>query len=105
MLFSAFAFFFFLMTRPPPRSTLFPYTTLFRSPAHLKIQSEVWAAGPVRSAKNERRPFEGPPFAETGEFRGMRRAGQDLAGASIFFCLISLALSTNTRSEEHTSEL
>src|SRR2546421_8137848 len=22
---------FFLMTRPPPRSTLFPYTTLFRS--------------------------------------------------------------------------
>src|SRR5206468_13115316 len=24
--------FFFLMTLPPPRSTLFPYTTLFRSP-------------------------------------------------------------------------
>src|SRR5690349_23092378 len=24
---------FFLMIRPPPRSTLFPYTTLFRSPA------------------------------------------------------------------------
>src|SRR5687767_15640450 len=24
-------FFFFLMIRPPPRSTLFPYTTLFRS--------------------------------------------------------------------------
>src|SRR5205809_2010641 len=23
---------FFLMTPPPPRSTLFPYTTLFRSP-------------------------------------------------------------------------
>src|SRR5438132_5353539 len=26
------AFLFFLMTRPPPTSTLFPYTTLFRSP-------------------------------------------------------------------------
>src|SRR5438552_8165035 len=26
-------FFFFLMIRPPPRSTLFPYTTLFRSEA------------------------------------------------------------------------
>src|SRR2546430_15758952 len=26
-------FFFFLMIRRPPRSTLFPYTTLFRSPA------------------------------------------------------------------------
>src|SRR5690349_21896822 len=24
---------FFIMLRPPPRSTLFPYTTLFRSPA------------------------------------------------------------------------
>src|SRR6266496_1049183 len=24
------SFFFFLMIRPPPRSTLFPYTTLFR---------------------------------------------------------------------------
>src|SRR3712207_7536330 len=27
--------FFFLMIRRPPRSTLFPYTTLFRSPATL----------------------------------------------------------------------
>src|SRR5205823_14937193 len=27
----SFSFFFFLMIRPPPRSTLFPYTTLFRS--------------------------------------------------------------------------
>src|SRR5207249_9212953 len=29
--FSCFCFFFFLMLRRPPRSTLFPYTTLFRS--------------------------------------------------------------------------
>src|SRR6266404_6994747 len=28
---SGFLFFFFLMIRRPPRSTLFPYTTLFRS--------------------------------------------------------------------------
>src|SRR5438034_6578174 len=28
-----FFFFFFLMIRPPPSSTLFPYTTLFRSAA------------------------------------------------------------------------
>src|SRR5437870_13579971 len=28
---SIFFFFFFLMIRRPPRSTLFPYTTLFRS--------------------------------------------------------------------------
>src|ERR1039458_10797855 len=29
----SFLVFFFLMIRRPPRSTLFPYTTLFRSPA------------------------------------------------------------------------
>src|SRR5437879_11975489 len=29
--YSLFCFFFFLMIRRPPRSTLFPYTTLFRS--------------------------------------------------------------------------
>src|SRR2546427_8261558 len=32
-------FFFFLMIRRPPRSTLFPYTTLFRSvPPHSEFQ-------------------------------------------------------------------
>src|SRR5579862_9989496 len=30
--------FFFLMTRRPPRSTLFPYTTLFRSPREHRMQ-------------------------------------------------------------------
>src|SRR2546425_12334540 len=29
--YNSFCFFFFLMIRRPPRSTLFPYTTLFRS--------------------------------------------------------------------------
>src|SRR5215211_8969847 len=31
VVFAFFFFFFFLMIRRPPRSTLFPYTTLFRS--------------------------------------------------------------------------
>src|SRR2546430_11194254 len=30
-------FFFFLMIRRPPRSTLFPYTTLFRSVVTLRV--------------------------------------------------------------------
>src|SRR3712207_9320329 len=30
--------FFFLMIRRPPRSTLFPYTTLFRSPAPGRVR-------------------------------------------------------------------
>src|SRR5947207_3611646 len=41
-----FCFFFFLILRPPPRSTLFPYTTLFRSPlifaALFKADPAVW---------------------------------------------------------------
>src|SRR2546430_13638660 len=32
-------FFFFLMIRRPPRSTLFPYTTLFRSQEHVRAMS------------------------------------------------------------------
>src|SRR2546429_5669442 len=31
-------FFFFLMIRRPPRSTLFPYPTLFRSKTHQKVR-------------------------------------------------------------------
>src|SRR3712207_6980638 len=34
---------FFLMIRRPPRSTLFPYTTLFRSEAHAGDAAEVRA--------------------------------------------------------------
>src|SRR3982751_7040146 len=40
-----FCFFFFLMIRRPPRSTLFPYTTLFRSRAGLdpvKVAHTLW---------------------------------------------------------------
>src|SRR2546422_10339866 len=37
-------FFFFLMIRRPPRSTLFPYTTLFRSPREVFRQNNVHAA-------------------------------------------------------------
>src|SRR5256885_15423005 len=36
-------FFFFLMIRRPPRSTLFPYTTLFRSPGPAKFGDGVRA--------------------------------------------------------------
>src|SRR2546421_12536194 len=36
--FCALPFFFFLMIRRPPRSTLFPYTTLFRSPDVLGVK-------------------------------------------------------------------
>src|SRR2546430_11586833 len=44
--------FFFLMIRRPPRSTLFPYTTLFRSRGGAALgQDPVWRCGRERAAK------------------------------------------------------
>src|SRR2546425_10926667 len=59
----SFFFFFFLMIRRPPRSTLFPYTTLFRSGA---FPAAVFRAG------RERPP--GKSRADLRRHRG-RRAG------------------------------
>src|SRR3989344_6247147 len=44
----SYAVFFFLMIRRPPRSTLFPYTTLFRSPLACfnKCFLCLWAVAP-----------------------------------------------------------
>src|SRR2546427_12815078 len=50
-----FSFFFFLMIRRPPRSTLFPYTTLFRSES---IQAEI-GGDPVQPAPVCSRTREG----------------------------------------------
>src|SRR5438876_4187725 len=49
-------FFFFLMIRRPPRSTLFPYTTLFRSlPEHVHFEVDASAgAGPPQRRHRER---------------------------------------------------
>src|SRR5258707_3666372 len=62
---SYFFFFFFLMIRRPPRSTLFPYTTLFRSRLKwldlhnlLGIVTLVWQvppSSPSRSAMQDRK--------------------------------------------------
>src|SRR6266542_7016969 len=50
-----FFFFFFLMIRRPPRSTLFPYTTLFRS-RHIHGVAYADGAEQDRSAEAELRP-------------------------------------------------
>src|SRR2546427_5853345 len=69
--------FFFLMIRRPPRSTLFPYTTLFRSHA--------------------RRPFR--PGRGTPREVGDQRSGGDR------FRALKRSSKEDGRSEEHTSEL
>src|SRR2546426_3384353 len=85
--------FFFLMIRRPPRSTLFPYTTLFRSRAK--------RAG-VRRSHRARQMNQGE--SQPSPRQGSRRRGDarpDLRhGAEKFLVLLA-----RPRSEEHTSEL
>src|SRR3712207_7300198 len=66
LLISLAIFFFFLMIRRPPRSTLFPYTTLFRSGqrhaqprtglhAHRRPQRRLRGDAPPRPRRHRRR--------------------------------------------------
>src|SRR2546427_9090083 len=75
------------MIRRPPRSTLFPYTTLFRSNAKLRI---VWGRG-----ENGRYPAEEFFLTECTEDQ-----------RSKFMATFRMvAEAGHVRSEEHTSEL
>src|SRR3712207_7029127 len=76
--------FFFLMIRRPPRSTLFPYTTLFRS----------WPRGTPRRGRGR-----------TGERAGESTRAVDGAGAARRGAAVNAPETVGTRSEEHTSEL
>src|SRR5215204_7138892 len=51
-------FFFFLMIRRPPRSTLFPYTTLFRSCSHCEPGSSPTRARTCIRARSEEHTSE-----------------------------------------------
>src|SRR6266550_5666189 len=55
---------FFLRIRRPPISTLFPYTTLFRSPARRWEQSGAQADAPCRPRSRRRRPGLPRPRSE-----------------------------------------
>src|SRR4051794_41498657 len=59
-----FFFFFFLMIRRPPRSTLFPYTTLFRSPPTSSPRS---SSGPTSSIRISRRACRAPRISSRSE--------------------------------------
>src|SRR2546426_11616471 len=53
-------FFFFLMIRRPPRSTLFPYTTLFRSRGRCRLSAERPDRSPVELRTRRVRPGHAP---------------------------------------------
>src|SRR3712207_6896368 len=74
------------MIRRPPRSTLFPYTTLFRSPGEgLQVR--------LRVARHPADPYL-EVHVRPGRVAGRAAARDHLAGGDL-----------PTRSEEHTSEL
>src|SRR3712207_7453317 len=80
------------MIRRPPRSTLFPYTTLFRSRApdrrYVRPDDRLGAARPAGRG--------GRADAGMAEPDAARRQAADPAGRGLI---------AGTRSEEHTSEL
>src|SRR5215471_12361853 len=56
-------FFFFLMIRRPPRSTLFPYTTLFRSPAAANAPAQQQPAKPAPAPSQQPSQSSGGAFS------------------------------------------
>src|SRR3712207_7723374 len=81
-------FFFFLMIRRPPRSTLFPYTTLFRS-------TEDQGGGQMDGVGDEADQRGGEPVLAFGGQADSQDGGADDPHAA----------DHAGRSEEHTSEL
>src|SRR2546430_17247718 len=81
-----FLFFFFLMIRRPPRSTLFPYTTLFRSPRACCF--------PTGRSEADRRPRHLRPHISAHRRSAATVRAPEPPGGE-----------PGGRSEEHTSEL
>src|SRR5207249_9889140 len=84
-------FFFFLMIRPPPRSTLFPYTTLFRSAAVARERRAQGAGPRARDLERDRAPAVGVAPAR-GAGRGGDRKSTRLNSSHVsisyaVFCL------------------
>src|SRR3712207_9159413 len=92
------------MIRRPPRSTLFPYTTLFRSGAVQAVDDAVWeAAGSVRNAP-------ATSVSEALSLLGSAAVNWPLRIAALLLLAwrrhwLRAAAFTLARSEEHTSEL
>src|SRR5256885_9104792 len=88
------------MIRRPPRSTLFPYTTLFRSLRALAVPAAELADHDVHVACEEHRAV-GEQLAA-----GVRqRAEHALAAEGLHEDLVLQRPILDRRSEEHTSEL
>src|SRR2546430_12021598 len=87
-------FFFFLMIRRPPRSTLFPYTTLFRS------------RDLVHHGRAERPPVEVPDVAERlPELPRSEEHTSELQSQSNLVCRLLLEKKKKKQPNMHASDL
>src|SRR3712207_7171424 len=88
------------MIRRPPRSTLFPYTTLFRS-----AKGKLWLCGPAVALDCGAYVCVAGPMATTQG--GLRVFARNDGGAHLHCDDSDHAAQTGdgVRSEEHTSEL
>src|SRR3989442_11730765 len=82
------------MIRRPPRSTLFPYTTLFRSPRKLAREAAGGGRGGDRAV----------PVQRDGAHGSLRRRHELAVAQSLALGDERLGVALG-RSEEHTSEL
>src|SRR5256885_10908551 len=85
------------MIRRPPRSTLFPYTTLFRSIPGELIESELFG--------HEKGSFTGAGSRHLGKFEQANRGTLFLDEIGDMPAVMQAKLLRVLRSEEHTSEL
>src|SRR5256885_11914484 len=76
--------FFFLMIRRPPRSTLFPYTTLFRSHHPAKSPKSAWLPVLLRS------PFSRPSLPSSPRLRQIGRHTSELQSPCNIVCRLLL---------------
>src|SRR5204862_6658452 len=92
-----------LNLRPPPRSTLFPYTTLFRSKAPIAAPQQMIAA----PQQNDPVAPAGMVYVPGGSFR--RGSTPEEVAAAYAWCRAlagdECRRELYQRSEEHTSEL
>src|SRR2546425_12241521 len=92
------------MIRRPPRSTLFPYTTLFRSmfvdEIDVFVKGGDGGAGCVSFRREKFVPYGGPDGGDGGDGGSIW-----LEAAPALTTLLDFHYRRHYRSEEHTSEL
>src|SRR2546426_5800027 len=84
---SLFFFFFFLMIRRPPRSTLFPYTTLFRSSDEMTYGRSAHEMPFVKGHLVADRPHEMPFVKGRLDRKSTRLNSSHLVISYAVFCL------------------